>query len=56
MSLIKHVKGPIFIGKRGIVRQGRSNRYIIYLPTELNDLWEKLNKEKKKVRVYIEIE
>ena len=55
-NLLAHVRGVIFIGRRSIVNQSRNNRYIIYLPTELNDLWEFLNKEKKKVKVYIEIE
>lgn len=30
-------------------------RYVIYLPTELNDLWKEIYDSKKKVNIYIEI-
>lgn len=42
------------IGTRTIVRMGK-NRYIIYLPTTLNFLWQELHEKKLKVRVYIEL-
>jgi len=47
-------RGLMYIGRRKIARQGP--RYVIYLPEELRDLWEKLNRSDRKVKVYIEIE
>jgi len=45
----------MIILNREIVRQG-NKRYIIYLPTDLNDIWEELKRRGRKVRVYIEVE
>jgi len=50
---IKIIPRVIVIPKHGIVKHG--NRYILYLPTNYNDIWEGLKKMGKKVRVYIEI-
>jgi len=44
--------GFIYIGKRSVVRQG--SRYIIYLPIDLGDLWEKL--QGRKIKVWIKVE
>jgi len=52
-------KGPriipevIIVGEREIVRMGK--RWIVYLPIELNDVWEAIKKRGRKVRVYIEV-
>lgn len=43
----------IFIPRREIVRLG--NRWIIYLPTDMNELWEVIKSQGKKVKVYIEV-
>jgi len=43
----------LIIAKRELVKQ--SNRYIIYLPVDLNDVWEEIKRNNKKVRVYIEV-
>jgi len=43
------------VGSRRISRLGY-NRYVIYLPIELNYLWKELNQSKNRVKVYIEIE
>jgi len=44
----------LIILNREVVRQG-NKRYIIYLPKDLNDMWEELKNRGKKVRVYIEV-
>jgi len=49
MSEVKMYKRMIVLN-REIVRQG-NKRYIIYLPTDLNDIWEELKRRGKKVRV-----
>jgi len=54
MSEVKMYKRMIVLN-REIVRQG-NKRYIIYLPTDLNDIWEELKRRGKKVRVHIEID
>jgi len=52
-------KGPriipevIIVGEREIVRMGK--RWIVYLPIELNDVWETIKRQGRKVRVYIEV-
>ena len=50
---IRVVPKVIFVPKRELVRLG--NRWIIYLPTDMNELWEEIKKQGKKVKVYIEI-
>ncbi len=42
----------VYAGKRGITREGR--KYKIYLPMNLNDLWEKL--KGNKVKVYLVVD
>jgi len=57
MSLVELLKSRklLPLGQRRISRLG-NDRYVVYLPVELNDLWKELNETKIKVRVYIEIE
>lgn len=43
----------IIVGEREIVRMGK--RWIVYLPIELNDVWEAIKRQGRKVRVYIEV-
>ena len=50
---IKVIPKVILIPKREVVRHG--NRYIIYLPIDYNDLWEKIKKMGVKVRIYVEV-
>lgn len=40
--------------RRKVAKLGET-RYVVYLPTELNELWEELHESKKKVNIYIEI-
>ncbi|MCG2887487.1 MAG: hypothetical protein L7G98_05970 [Vulcanisaeta sp.] len=51
-SIIKFVR-EIPIMRRMIIKAG--NRYFIYLPTEYNEIWEYLHKNKIKVNLIIEI-
>lgn len=44
----------VLLGSRRITRSG-ADRFHIYLPQALNDLWELLWKGKAKVRVYLEL-
>ncbi|MGC8696498.1 MAG: hypothetical protein ACP5UD_08865 [Conexivisphaera sp.] len=39
------------LGRRGVAKLG--DRYAIYLPRELNDLWALLHDRKSKVKVYL---
>ena len=57
MSLIELLKSRklLPLGSRRISKLD-NDRYVVYLPIELNDLWKELNETKVKVRVYIEIE
>jgi len=50
---IRIIPKVIVIPKREIVRH--SNRFIVYLPSDYNEIWEELKKQKKKVRVYVEV-
>jgi hypothetical protein len=50
---VKKVPKEISILKKGVARQGR--RYVIYLPTYMNDVWEELRRQGKRVRVHIEV-
>ena len=43
----------IYVPKREVVRLG--NRWIIYLPMDMNELWETIKKQGKKVKVYVEV-
>jgi len=56
MSLIELLKSRKIIPlmRRKISRLGES-RYVIYLPTEMNELWKELHDGKKKLNIYIEI-
>ncbi len=54
-SYAQIIKGrPYPIGSRAVVRMGK-DRYLVYLPVNLNYLWKELHEKKVKVRVYIEI-
>ena len=57
MSLIELLKSRRIIPllKKSVAKLGRE-RYVIYLPIELNELWRELHDSKKKINVYIEIE
>jgi len=50
---VKKVPKEISILKKGVARQGQ--RYVIYLPTYMNDVWEELRRQGKGVRVHIEV-
>jgi len=58
MSRLSHVqiiKGHLYpIGSRTIVQMSK-DRYLIYLPVDLNYIWKELHEKEVKVRVYIEI-
>jgi len=44
----------IFIPKRELVRLG--NRWIIYLPNDMNELWKAIKEQGKKVKLYLIVE
>lgn len=45
------------VGARGIssVSTKGKERYVLYLPTRLNDLWREIRRSKRKVLVYLKI-
>jgi len=52
------VKGLIPLGPKRITRMSskpEQERYLIYLPVELNDLWKEIYESGKKIKVYIEV-
>ncbi len=49
----KIIPEVIIVGEREIVRMGK--RWIVYLPIELNDVWETIKRQRRKVRIYIEV-
>jgi len=53
MSLFLDEKKPrvIFVGRRNVCREGQ--RYKVYLPMRMNDLWRILHEEKIEVEVYL---
>jgi hypothetical protein len=51
-SLLKQVR-TIPITKRRLSRAG--NRYFVYLPIDLNDIWKELHEKKVEVNVIIEV-
>jgi len=51
---IRVVPDVIFVPRREIVRLG--NRWIIYLPVDMNELWETIKREGRKVKVYLIVE
>jgi len=51
-SLLKQIK-TIPITKRRLSRAGQ--RYFIYLPTELNEIWRELHEKKVELNIIIEI-
>ncbi len=51
-SLLSQVR-TIPLTKRKLSRAG--NRYYIYLPTQLNDIWRELHEKKVEVNVIIEV-
>jgi hypothetical protein len=51
-SLLSQVR-TIPLTKRKLSRAG--NRYYIYLPTQLNDIWQELHEKKVEVNVIIEV-
>ncbi len=50
---IKIIPPVIVIPRREIVKHGK--RWIIYLPQDYAELWDELKKQRKKVRIYIEV-
>jgi len=51
-------KGLIPLGPKKITRMSNNpdrERYLIYLPSELNDLWREVHESGKKIKIYIEI-
>ena len=51
-------KGLIPLGPKKITRMTTNpekERYLIYLPLELNDLWREVYQSGKKIKVYIEV-
>ena len=51
-------KGLMPLGLRKITRmtnRPEQERYLVYLPVELNDLWREIYESGKKVKIYIEI-
>jgi hypothetical protein len=51
-------KGLIPLGPKKITRMTNKpgqERYLIYLPLELNDLWREVYESGRKIKVYIEI-
>jgi len=50
---LKIIPQLIIVPEREVVRLGE--RWIIYLPQQYSALWEELKRQKKKVRVYIEV-
>jgi len=56
MSLVELLKSRKIIPlmRRKIAQLGET-RYVVYLPTEMNELWKEIHDTKKKVNIYIEI-
>jgi len=56
MSLVELLKSRKIIPlmRRKIAQLGET-RYVVYLPTEMNELWKEIHDAKKKVNIYIEI-
>ena len=50
---IKIVPRVIIVPRREVVKHGK--RYIVYLPSNLNDVWEEIKSRGKKVRIYVEV-
>lgn len=50
---LRIIPREIFIPKREVVKLG--NRWVIYLPVDMNDLWRTIKEQGKKIRVYIEV-
>ncbi len=53
MQGINIIPKVIFVPRRELVRLG--NRWIIYLPVDMNELWESIKNNGWKVKVYIEV-
>ena len=53
MRSLRIVPNLIIIPKQELVKVG--NRWIVYLPTDINDLWEELKRQGRKVRLYVEV-
>jgi len=51
---LKLIPNLVVIPNREIVKMGR-DRFIIYLPKDYNELWREIKKQKKKLRIYIEV-
>ena len=53
MSLLLEEGKPrvIYVGRRNVCREGQ--RYKVYLPMRMNDLWRILHEEKIEVEVYL---
>jgi len=56
MSLVELLKSRKIIPlmRRKIAQLGET-RYVVYLPTEMNELWKEIHNAKKKINIYIEI-
>lgn len=53
MRSLRIVPNLIIIPKRELVKVG--NRWIVYLPIDMNDLWEEIKRQGRKVRLYVEV-
>jgi len=56
MSLVKLLKlrKIISLMRRKIAKLGET-RYVVYLPTEMNELWKEIHESKKRVNINMEI-
>jgi len=56
MSLVELLKSRKIIPlmRRKIAQLGEA-RYVVYLPTEMNELWKEIRESKKQINIYIEI-
>ncbi len=50
---IKIIPRVIIVPRREVVKHG--NRWIIYLPSDYNEIWDTIKEQGRKVRIYIEI-
>jgi len=43
------------VGARSIVRMGKIERYLVYLPENMNTIWRYLHSKRVKVEVYVRV-
>jgi len=56
MSLVELLElGKIIPLMRGKIAKLGETRYVVYLPTEMNELWKEIHESKKRVNINIEI-